>query len=198
MGLTSSATFVGVMGAHGTGKTTLMDHVAHLLRLEGFSVGRIDAAAREAAGAGLPSLRNHTATSTARLMLRGALAELEISFDYDVVLVDRAVPDALSYWLAALDSRGEVVVQDDHDYLFGLGRLHATGYSVLVRSVLEPRYPLPPDGRRDADLKFRSAVDTHTQTVCRLLGTETVDYKLNDQEEVGALIVRHLVENRNR
>jgi hypothetical protein len=96
-------------------------------------------------------------------MSRGITAELEGSLNADIVLVDRPVPDALSYLFAALTYRRTALSHDQRLYLLDLAKHHARTYDLIYKTVLDEHIPLAPG--RDQDLVFRKAVASELDTV---------------------------------
>lgn len=90
---------IGVVGTHSTGKSTFLARLAHDLRAQGVQVATVADLGEEAQRRGLPMLFNHTWASTLWFITRGISQELEAWPHADVVLVDRAAPDALGYYL---------------------------------------------------------------------------------------------------
>jgi hypothetical protein len=178
---------MGVVGTHSTGKSSLICELGKKLIERGMRVSCVGDLAKQASQAGFPILKNHTFESTLWIMSRGIAIELEASMMADVVLVDRAVPDALSYLFAALKFRRTDVSCDERKYLLDLAKHHAQTYSVICKTVLNPSIPLAPG--RDPDMAFRHAVASELDEVFlnlsltyRLIepGTEFID-KLVDE-----------------
>ena len=142
---------IAVAGAHSTGKSTFLSNVETRLKYRGLKVGRVADLARAARDLGFPILRNHVYESTLWIMAQGMRLEMEASKDTDVVLVDRPVPDALGYLLAALDvtQRQEPRLPE----LRAIAQAHAGYYDWLACTVLDETVELGPD--RDKDPVFR-------------------------------------------
>ncbi|MGO4616827.1 AAA family ATPase [Nocardia sp. 2YAB30] len=98
-------------------------------------------------------------------MTRGISNELEAWLHGDVVLVDRAVPDALGYYRAALDYRGETPDPDGWAYLETLARAHSDRYHLVFRTQLDPDIPLGTNKTRDGDQQFRTLADHYVGAV---------------------------------
>src|SRR5687768_10218226 len=112
-----SPVVVGLMGAHATGKTSLIDRIESCLLQRGHSVGRVEGLARRAHALGFPILREHTVASTTWIIAAGIAAEIEAGQSHRVVLVDRAVPDAVAYLYAAAAYRSTRLSERDSAYL---------------------------------------------------------------------------------
>jgi hypothetical protein len=178
---------VAVLGTHSTGKSTFLARLAHDLRREQIQVATVADLGEQAQRIGLPILRNHTWVSTLWIITRGISNELESWLHSDVVLVDRAVPDALGYYRAALAYRGEQPDPDVQARLEALVRDHSTSYDLLYRTTLDPDIPLGDGKPRDPDQTFRSLADHHVGAVLRdldlphrLLPADGHDHALHD------------------
>ncbi|MDU0294997.1 AAA family ATPase [Saccharothrix longispora] len=178
---------VAVMGTHSTGKSTFLARLAHELRRAHLQVCTVADLGEQAQRVGLPILRNHTWASTLWIITRGISDELEAWLHGDVVLVDRAVPDALGYYRAALADRGEHPDPAVHARLEGVVRDHSVHYDLLYRTTLDPDIPLGTDKHRDPDADFRRLADHHVGQVLhdlrlphRLLPADGHDHALED------------------
>lgn len=98
---------IAVTGAHSTGKSTFLAKLAHELRQHDIEVATAADLGEQAQQIGLPILHSHTYASTLWIMTRGISNEIATWPHADVLLIDRPVPDALGYYLAALDYRAE-------------------------------------------------------------------------------------------
>ncbi|WP_280267927.1 AAA family ATPase [Nocardia wallacei] len=156
---------IAVVGTHSTGKSTFLARLAHELRRTGLQVATVADLGEQAQRMGMPILWNHTWTSTLWIMTRGISNELEAWLHGDVVLVDRAVPDALGYYRAALEYRGETGDPDGWAYLETLARTHSDRYHLIFRTQLDPDIPLGTNKTRDGNQRFRSLADNHVGAV---------------------------------
>ncbi|WP_227833781.1 AAA family ATPase [Nocardia macrotermitis] len=156
---------IAVVGTHPTGKSTFLARLAHELRRAGLQVSTVADLGEQAQRMGLPILWNHTWTSTLWIMTRGISNELEAWLHGDVVLVDRAVPDALGYYRAALEYRGEACDPEGAAYLEMLARTHSDRYHLVFRTRLDPGIPLGTNKFRDDNQKFRELADRHVGAV---------------------------------
>lgn len=150
---------IGVLGTHSTGKSTFLARLAHDLRRQHIQVATVADLGEQAQRIGLPILHNHTWASTLWFATRGISYELEAWLHGDVVLVDRPVPDALGYYRAALEYRGERPDPSTLAYLESLVRGHSVHYDLLFRTTLDPSISLGANKERDEDSKFRSLAD---------------------------------------
>lgn len=156
---------IAVLGTHSTGKSTFLARLAHELRRKRISVGTVADLGEQAQKIGMPILYNHTWASTLWFLTRGIAAEMEAWLHADVVLVDRAVPDALGYYRAALEYRGETA---DPFQIAGLEAIvggHSHRYDLMFRTTLDPAIPVGRDKNRDSDAEFRVLADKHVGEV---------------------------------
>lgn len=157
---------IGVSGAHSTGKSTFIARLTHELRRQEVEVATVADLGEKAQQIGLPILDNHTFYSTLWIMTRGISEELAAWPHADVLLVDRAVPDALAYYEAALRYRSETPGADVMNYLRTLARYHTAYYDVMYRTVLDPAIPIAARARRrDERDEFRRLADECVELV---------------------------------
>lgn len=152
---------IGVLGTHSTGKSTFLARLAHDLRRQHIQVATVADLGEQAQRTGLPILHNHTWASTLWFATRGISYELEAWRHGDVVLVDRPVPDALGYYRAALEYRGEQPEPKTLAYLESLVRGHSVHYDLLFRTTLDTSIPLGDNKERDEDSEFRVLADRY-------------------------------------
>ncbi|WP_433727819.1 AAA family ATPase [Nocardia sp. CA-129566] len=160
---------IAVVGTHSTGKSTFLARLAHDLRRSGLQVATVADLGEQAQRMGLPILWNHTWVSTLWIVTRGISNELEAWLHGDVVLIDRAVPDALGYYRAALEYRDESADPDEWAYLEALARFHSDRYDLIFRTQLDPHIPLGTNKFRDDNQQFRILADHHVESVLREL-----------------------------
>jgi hypothetical protein len=154
---------IGIAGTHSTGKSSFLDLLLPVLRQHGLSSTTISGFAEQARALGFPILAEHTFYSTLWIMAEGLRQEAEASLHNDVILVDRPVPDALGYLLAAL----EVSRRDEDprriDELRAIARAHARDYDILIVTSLDTTVPLG-DGR-DQNAQLREASARHLEVL---------------------------------
>ncbi|WP_280360959.1 AAA family ATPase [Nocardia wallacei] len=165
MNSTDQPVTIAVVGTHSTGKSTFLARLAHELRRTGLQVATVADLGEQAQRMGMPILWNHTWTSTLWIVTRGISNELEAWLHGDVVLVDRAVPDALGYYRAALAYRGEAADPEGWTYLETLARAHSHRYHLIFRTQLDPDIPLGTNKSRDGNHQFRNLADRHVGEV---------------------------------
>lgn len=157
--------FVGVAGTHSTGKSTFVKLVGQRLQEKGALVAVVSDLAEACCDAGFGILREHTFESTLWIMTTGIARELEAGLRAKYVIVDRPVPDALGYLLAAIELRGAQLREADCKYLSSLAQHHSRRYHVLVKTILDDSIPLA--GSRDPDLVFRQLAAVKIDAVFR-------------------------------
>lgn len=165
---------IGLMGTHSTGKTLLARRLEMELRALGVTAARTSGLGKRAATAGFPKMHHHTTASTEWVITTGAADELATGLNADVVVAERAAPDALAYYTAALEHRGE---QADHEALERLHLLVATQvpkYDLLIATVLDPEQPVHRGHRgHDYNDDFRTLVD---QNLHQLLAEQSIGH----------------------
>lgn len=154
---------IGVAGTHSTGKSTFIAKVRLALEEKGLRVGGVDDLATRARSLGFPILTAHTFESTLWIMGECMRQEAEASLSNDVILVDRPVPDALGYLLAALEVSGRTQDPTRIEQLTAIARAHVRDYDFLTLTVLNPTIALG-EGR-DADATFRFAAAKHVTSI---------------------------------
>lgn len=161
---------IAISGAHSTGKSTFLAHLAHELRRDGFEVASVADLGEQAQQLGLPILYNHTYVSTLWIITRGISNEVATWAHADILLVDRAVPDALGYYLAALAYRDEQPDPDVLAYLRALVIRHSTHYDLIYRTTLDRSIPVGSNKPRDENRRYRQLADHHVGQVLDELG----------------------------
>ncbi|MFE7276883.1 AAA family ATPase [Streptomyces sp. NPDC057623] len=164
---------IGVLGTHSTGKTTLLKRIEMELRAEGVTVARTGRLGKRAAAAGLPKMQHHTAASTEWIITQGIADELAAAAQgAEVVLIDRAAHDAVAYFHAALEYRGEVPPRLERERLLVLASTQLSKYDLLFATVLDQDVPV--DTSHDYDARFRHLVDQHLH---RLLDQDAIAHQ---------------------
>jgi predicted ATPase len=171
---------IAVAGTHSTGKSTFLARLAHALRREGVEVATVADLAEQAHRTGLPILHAHNYTSTLWIMTRGISEELATWPHADVLLVDRPIPDALGYYLAALAYRDEEPDPAAIDHLSTLAHHHSIHYDLVLRTVLDDKIPI--GAGRDRNHRYRRLADHHVERVlCQLsIGHELLNANQHD------------------
>lgn len=155
---------IGVLGTHSTGKTTLLKRIEMELRGHGITVVRTGHLAKRAAGIGLPKMHRHTEMSTEWIICQTAADEIAAAAQgAQVILADRAVLDAVAYYTAALEFRGEHPDPMERERLRLLAATQYMKYDMLFATVLDPDVPV--DQGHDHDARYRSLVDAHVHSL---------------------------------
>ncbi|WP_327359647.1 AAA family ATPase [Streptomyces sp. NBC_01304] len=167
---------IGVMGAHSTGKTLLLQRIEMTLRGYGIPVNRTGQLGKRAALVPLPKMQHHTVASTEWVLAQGIADEIAAAArpgpePIQVVLADRAAWDALAYWHAAQEWRQETPHRHDRERLLVLAATQAPKYHLLLATALDPDIPV--DSRHAYDTRYRTLVDQHTH---RLLAAEGIEH----------------------
>ncbi|MDX3367431.1 AAA family ATPase [Streptomyces sp. ME02-6987-2C] len=165
---------IGAMGTHSTGKSLLIRRIETELRDRDIPVQRTSHLGRRAALVPLPKMQHHTVDSTRWVLATGIADEVAAAARLDdapvrVVLSDRASWDALAYFRAALQWRGESVPRTDREALHRLA-CAPDPYDLLFATVLDTSLPLP---MHDYDDRYRKLVDHQTHA---LLHEENIPY----------------------
>ncbi|MFF4031528.1 AAA family ATPase [Streptomyces sviceus] len=161
---------IGVLGTHSTGKTTLFKRIEMELRAQGVTVARTGRLAKRAAAAGLPKMQHHTSQSTEWIITQGIADEIgAVAQGAEVVLIDRAAHDAIAYFHAALEYRGEVASRLERERLLALASTQLPKYDLLFATVLDESVPV--DTSHDYDARYRQLVDQHAH---RLLANDDI------------------------
>ncbi len=181
---------IGIMGPHLTGKSTFISRLALELRRNGYQVATIAALVERAQRLGIPILHNHSWASTMWFITRGISDELEAWVHADVILVNGAVPDALAYYRAALEHRGDAPGQAELDQLESLVRNHSSNYNLLFRTTLEAA---PTDGENDDEV-FRRLADRWVRRVAESLEVTNVPGPAPDPGTALDLAIGYVIE----
>lgn len=151
---------IGVLGTYSTGKTLLLKRIEMELRGHGLAVARTGRLGKRAAGIGLPKMRHHTVASTEWIIAQGIADEIAAAaHGARVVLADRAALDAVAYFNAAAESRGERPHRLERERLRLLASTQAPKYDLLLATVLDESAPI--DQRHAHDPRYRRLVDQH-------------------------------------
>ncbi len=161
---------IAVAGTHSTGKTTFMEDLERRMIDSGLNVAYVHDSAAEARAAGFPILRNHTFESTAWLIAQAIRLETVAALDADVILIDRPVPDAFGYLIAALRTTGRSIDPDRLRRLEAICAVWVKEYDLIFVTRLDKNIPIGPG--RDNDHVFRAAADEAVAEVLIKLAPE--------------------------
>ncbi|MFF0742121.1 hypothetical protein ACFYVL_17160 [Streptomyces sp. NPDC004111] len=162
--VTKDPVCIGITGTHSTGKTELLRRIEMELRGHGIIVGRTGGLGKHAAALGFPKMQHHTARSTEWIIARGIADELALGASgAQVVLADRAPVDALAYFTAALEFRGDAPGPWEVEQLTAMASVRTDGYALLFATVLDPTVPVA--ASHDYNPRFRTLVDRHCHTI---------------------------------
>ncbi|MEJ0050143.1 MAG: AAA family ATPase [Methylovirgula sp.] len=173
---------IGITGTHSTGKSTFVNGIEKALKNDGFDVGRVDDLATRASDLGFPILRDHTFESTLWIMAECMRQEAELALSSDVIIVDRAVPDAFGYLLAALQISGRKLDRKRLEILQAIAGAHVRDYDFLVMTELNQSIPLG-EGR-DPDSAFREAAASQILKIVDEIAPGTQRMNLENQIDI--------------
>jgi hypothetical protein len=154
---------IGVLGTYSTGKTLLLKRIEMELRGHGLTVARTGGLGKRAAETGLPKMQHHTVASTEWIIAQGIADEITAAQSADVVLADRASIDAVAYFTAAMEYRGEHPHRLDKERLRQLAATQVPKYGLLLATVLDESVPV--DHQHSHDPRYRRLVDAHAHTL---------------------------------
>ncbi|MGR3549636.1 AAA family ATPase [Pseudooceanicola sp.] len=161
---------IAVAGTHSTGKTTFMEELKRRMINAGLNVAYVHDSAAEARAAGFPILRCHTFESTAWLIAQAIRLETVAALEAAVILIDRPVPDAFGYLIAALRTTGRSIDQDRLSRLEGICEAWVKEYDLIFVTRLDKNIPIGQG--RDDDNVFRAAADEAVAEVFMKLAPE--------------------------
>mgnify|MGYP003630470916 CR=1 FL=1 len=185
------AHYIGIAGAHSTGKTTFTALLTKKAEAAGLTVIRVGDIATECRDAGFGILKNHTFESTLWIITAVINAELKGGLKHDLVIVDRPVQDALGYLESALNATHRALSTDEHNYLYGLARFHVPRYSTNFKTTLDNTVALGDD--RDPDREFRTLVD---RTISKANETLGIDARPLTEDEA-TLAIEKAIQSRH-
>ncbi|MFD4994705.1 AAA family ATPase [Streptomyces buecherae] len=189
--MTPTTIRIGVCGAHSTGKSTLIRSIERELRRRGIAVQRTGQLGARAAQVPLPRLQHHTVESTRWVLAAGMADEITSTMRLDdapvrVLLAEPACWDAIAYFRAALEWRGETAPRTEREALRRLADAH-TPYDLLFATVLDPSFPV--NAKHGYDARYRQLVDQHTHMLLREEALPYVRVTNNDASQ--ALAIEH-------
>ncbi|WP_261386616.1 ATP-binding protein [Streptomyces sp. BK340] len=159
--MTSPPIRMGVLGTHSTGKTTLLKRIEMELRGHGLTVARTGRLGQRAAKAGLPEMQHHIERSTEWIITQGIADETSVlALGAEVVVADRASYDAIAYWYAELEFRGDTAPPLERERLHALASTQLPKYDLLFATVLDESVAV--NTGHDYDPRYRRLVDQHT------------------------------------
>jgi len=139
--------------------------MAHEMRGRDLEVATVADLGEQALRLGMPNRHSHTYASTLWIMTRGISAEIETWPHVDVLLVDRPVPDALGYYLATMEHRGELPHPTLLGHLRTIAAQHAAHYDLILRTEIGPGGRADTTSNGHADTRYRHLADQHIARV---------------------------------
>lgn len=150
-----------------------MGRLKELLVQDGLNVAYVHDSAVNARDLGFPILTGHTFESTAWMMAEAIRLETVASLAADVILVDRPVPDALGYLLAALKVTGRRIDPTRMERLLHICEAWVGEYDLIFVTELDLSIPIGLG--RDDNEEFRIAAgEAVSQIVGSLVPEHTV------------------------
>jgi hypothetical protein len=125
------------------------------LKARKFKPAYVHDSAATACDLGFSILRNHDFESTAWMIANAIQLEALASLKADVILIDRPVPDALGYLIAALGVTGRKLAVGKLERLEALCAAWVDEYDLILVTELDRSVPIGPG--RDDDEPFRVA-----------------------------------------
>lgn len=178
---------IAVAGTHSTGKTSFVTALQGRLEAMGLKVVYVHDSAEDARALGFPILKGHTFDSTSWIMAEAIRLEAAASLRAEVILVDRPVPDALGYLIAALRSTGRSIDSIRMERLERICAAWVGEYDLLFVTELDETIPIGPG--RDDDLAFRAAAGRAVTEVIGRLGVEHHVLRAGGEKSALALAV---------
>ena len=181
---------IAVAGTHSTGKTTFVAGLKARLDEFGLRAIAVHDSAADARARGFPILAAHTFESTAWLVAEAIRLETEASLAAEVVLVDRPVPDALGYLIAALRHQDRSLEAGRLERLEAVCRAWAGEYDLVFVTLLDEAVPIGP-GRPD-DLAFRAEAARAVAEVVHAMVPGAIDLPRGGAPEAIEICLTHL------
>jgi acetoin utilization deacetylase AcuC-like enzyme len=110
-------------------------------------------------------------------------------------LVDRPVPDALGYLLAALESSGRTIPEQRLNGIRSIARAHTDDYDLIVATTLDENVELG-EGR-DTNATFRAAVNRQIASLISEFRPDALRLTFHNREEIAAEVCARLLRARS-
>lgn len=194
--MTSRPCKIAVAGTHSTGKTTFLRRLEDQLARREFSPRYVHDSAVNARDLGFPILRDHTFESTAWIMAEAIRLETVASLSADVILVDRPVPDALGYLVAALEVTGRSLTPGRLERLEAICTGWMGEYDLTFVTQLDQDIPIGPG--RDDDHEFRIAAGVAVSRILSRVAPHAKVLGAHDADDALALAISFAERHRSR
>ena len=168
---------IALIGAHGTGKTTLAHELVSSLKKQDINAGFLGELIRSCP---FPINQDQNIKTSEWTIYGQYLKELEMEEKCDILVCDRSVIDGYVYSVNMLGR---------NSLLENFVRAKSSSYSLLIRVPMNPLY-LKDDNFRSLDLDFQKAIDEKFNEVLRMLSIHPVNY--SSTNEITKYIARDL------
>lgn len=193
--MTSRPCKIAVAGTHSTGKTTFLRRLEDELARRGFSPRYVHDSAVNARDLGFPILRDHTFESTAWIMAEAIRLETVASLSADVILVDRPLPDALGYLVAALEVTGRSLTPGRLERLEAICTGWMGEYDLTFVTQLDRDIPIGPGC--DDDHEFRIAAGLAVSSILSRVAPHAKVLGAQDADDALALAISFVERHRS-
>lgn len=149
---------------------------------QGVSIEIVHNSAVKARELGFPILYGQTFECTAWMMAVTIQLEMEARLRSRVLLVDRGVPDAFGYLLAALHHSHRILERERLERLERICANWIADYDLVVVTELDSSIPL--GHGRDTDVKFRVAVNNAIQDIISRMAPSRLVLRRGQEDEV--------------
>ena len=171
---------IGIIGSHGTFKTTLIYFLAGVLKAKGKNVGIVGEVARNC-----PYFKKEHGNVLAQnwILLTQAQLEREAQDKYDYVLCDRSLVDNFIYALEAYEKEEKEIP----DWLEPFVLHNTSSYNFLFKTVIPPQ-TIVNDGVRSTDAEWQIKIDSRLKKYLRINGIDNVELPLSNPDESETII----------
>ncbi len=191
-------------GAHGVGKTYIVEQLKQELESKGYSVCVIESPTRYVKSLGF--VLNETGSWQTQLLsgIFRVERQLQVPLDVDVVLSDRCLNDELAYNAVAISKlidspKAATLLAYAHRLLveFWLSDVKSYWTKIYYKGV-HPDFEVEDDGDRDSNQGFQHKVDHAIKDELQGRKISTVDLPLDRDESVEFVLQQILSELKNQ
>ena len=181
---------IAVAGTHSTGKSTFLEELRCEFERRGVGVAYVHDSALKAQQLGFPILADHTFESTAWLVARAIELETVATLTAEVILVDRPVPDALGYLLAALRHTNRSMDPSRLSRLEQICAAWSLEYHLVFLTVMDAHVPLGEGRDRDETFRQLAACEV-TNVVNRYIPGRRLLYSGERQQAIAEAVAAY-------